>query len=89
VESPCRAAKFYCCCGAGEDSSTMSRQFSAASLTSTSGRREVSDEDVAEYAKQLVVPRYGAPRVFVTSAKQGVSSVHDASCMGWVNDDSD
>ncbi|KAK9909648.1 hypothetical protein WJX75_005576 [Coccomyxa subellipsoidea] len=56
----------------GEDSSTMSRQFSAASLTSTSGRREVSDEDVAEYAKQLVVPRYGAPRVFVTSAKQGI-----------------
>ncbi len=51
----------------------MSRQFSAASLTSTSGRREVSDEDVAEYAKQLLVPRYGAPRVFVTSAKQGVS----------------
>lgn len=60
------------CCGAGGASSTRSRQLSASSIASTSGRREVSDEDVAEYAKQLVVPRYGAPRVFVTSAKQGV-----------------
>ncbi|BDA42634.1 Ras-related protein Rab-24 [Coccomyxa sp. Obi] len=56
----------------GGASSTRSRQLSASSITSTSGRREVSDEDVAEYAKQLVVPHYGAPRVFVTSAKQGI-----------------
>ena len=31
----------------------------------------MSDEDIAAYAKQLTGPRYGAPRIFATSAKLG------------------
>lgn len=51
----------------------MLRQQSSASIASASGRREVSDEDIAAYAKQLTGPRYGAPRIFATSAKLGAS----------------
>ena len=51
----------------------MHRQQSAASIASSSCRREVSDEDIAAYAKQLSGPRFGPPRIFATSAKLGVS----------------
>ena len=49
----------------------MQRQQSSTSLASASGRREVPDEDIAAYAKQLSGPRFGTPRIFATSAKLG------------------
>ena len=49
----------------------MQRQQSSTSLASATGRREVSDEDIAAYAKQLSGPRFGTPRIFATSAKLG------------------
>ena len=52
----------------------MLREQSSASIASASGRREVSDEDIVAYAKQLTGPRYGAPRIFATSAKLGAHS---------------
>jgi hypothetical protein len=33
--------------------------------------RQVSDEEIADYTKSLTVPRFGTPRVFLTSARQG------------------
>lgn len=54
----------------------MQPQQSSASLASASGRREVSDEDIAAYAKQLSGPRFGTPRIFATSAKLGACCRH-------------
>ena len=62
----------------------MQRQQSSTSLASAAGRREVSDEDIAAYAKQLNGPRFGTPRIFATSAKLGAcccSLPHCRSCL--------
>ncbi|KAK9834963.1 hypothetical protein WJX81_000121 [Elliptochloris bilobata] len=57
---------------AGAESAASKQSASSTSLASHSGlRREVSDEDVASFAKSVALPRYGPAKVFPTSARHG------------------
>ena len=62
----------------GGRSEALPEEETVASTSAQAPDRQVSDDEIAAYAKSLTVPRFGAPKVFLTSARQGVGSAQCA-----------